>query len=90
MDTHTHTHALYYTMYILVSRCTHTVGIHNYVCRHILMPGRPWDDKVTELRSTMKSKDCVALVVTALDDIAWLLNLRGDSFNEHNVLVIVK
>ena len=39
--------------------------------------GRAWQDKVSSLREKMVAKDAVALVLTALDDIAWLLNLRG-------------
>ena len=39
--------------------------------------GKDWQDKVLEVREVMKAKNAYALVVTALDDVAWLLNLRG-------------
>ena len=39
--------------------------------------GWSWEDKLTELRKKMKSKDCSLIVLSALDDVAWLLNLRG-------------
>ena len=40
-------------------------------------PGRSWEDKVCDTRSEMKKKGCTVLIVTALDEVAWLLNLRG-------------
>ncbi|KAK9508056.1 hypothetical protein O3M35_007802 [Rhynocoris fuscipes] len=39
--------------------------------------GRIWQDKVAEVRDMMKNEGCDALVITALDEIAWLLNIRG-------------
>lgn len=39
--------------------------------------GSSWQDKVTAIRLEMNNKDAKVLVLTALDDIAWLLNLRG-------------
>jgi len=39
--------------------------------------GRSWQNKVEEVREFLKEKKCQALVLTALDDVAWLLNLRG-------------
>lgn len=45
--------------------------------------GRPWHDKVSACRRAMAEKCCACLILSALDDIAWLLNLRGSdiSFN---------
>lgn len=40
-------------------------------------PGMNWKDKVAEVRKKMKKKKASALVVSALDEVAWLLNLRG-------------
>lgn len=34
-------------------------------------------DKVTELREDLQSYGVDAIVVTALDEISWLLNIRG-------------
>ena len=39
--------------------------------------GRSWEDKVCQVREMMTLKKKDALVLTALDDVAWLLNLRG-------------
>lgn len=43
----------------------------------ILFTGKTWQEKVKHVRGTMKKKKADALVVTALDEIAWLFNLRG-------------
>jgi len=39
--------------------------------------GKSWQDKVEDVRKEMLKKDASILVLTALDDIAWLVNLRG-------------
>jgi Xaa-Pro aminopeptidase len=39
--------------------------------------GLSWQDKMTEVRHSMESKNMNILLLTALDEIAWLLNLRG-------------
>lgn len=39
--------------------------------------GQSWEDKVIKLREKLKSKKCDAFVVTPLDELAWLFNLRG-------------
>ncbi|XP_032229694.1 xaa-Pro aminopeptidase 1 isoform X1 [Nematostella vectensis] len=39
--------------------------------------GKSWQDKVKELRTTLKKKKATAFVLTALDDVAWMFNLRG-------------
>ncbi|OQV20169.1 Xaa-Pro aminopeptidase 1 [Hypsibius exemplaris] len=39
--------------------------------------GKDWKDKVADVRLKMAEKKADYLVVTALDEIAWLLNLRG-------------
>jgi len=43
--------------------------------------GRSWRSKVEEIRGTLKEKGCEALVLSALDDVAWLLNLRGSDIH---------
>lgn len=40
--------------------------------------GRSALDKLTAVRNVMKENDCRCHVLTSLDDIAWLLNLRGN------------
>lgn len=39
--------------------------------------GRSWQDKVEEVRSNLREKGASALILSALDDVAWMLNLRG-------------
>lgn len=39
--------------------------------------GKEWSVKVQDLRGELKKKKAGSIVLTALDDIAWLLNLRG-------------
>lgn len=45
--------------------------------------GISWKDKVADLRLKMAERNVVWFVVTALDEIAWLFNLRGSDV-EHN------
>lgn len=39
--------------------------------------GKRWEDKLDATREKIKAMGCDAMVVTALDEIAWLLNIRG-------------
>ncbi|XP_071955548.1 xaa-Pro aminopeptidase ApepP-like [Antedon mediterranea] len=39
--------------------------------------GKTWQNKVMEIRRKMQEKDASALIVSALDEVAWLFNLRG-------------
>ncbi|XP_070541372.1 xaa-Pro aminopeptidase 1-like isoform X2 [Ptychodera flava] len=45
--------------------------------------GESWEDKVINIRKQMKEKMAEYLVVTALDEVAWLFNLRGSDI-EYN------
>lgn len=47
----------------------------------ISITGKGWPVKIQELRDELKKKKCGAVVLTALDDIAWLLNLRGSDID---------
>uniref|UniRef100_UPI00358E7D6B xaa-Pro aminopeptidase 1 n=1 Tax=Myxine glutinosa TaxID=7769 RepID=UPI00358E7D6B len=40
--------------------------------------GQSWEDKVRHIRSKMEQRQAVWLVITNLDEVAWLLNLRGN------------
>lgn len=42
-----------------------------------LLPGQTWQRKVDKVRDSMKASGHDLLVLSALDDCAWLLNLRG-------------
>lgn len=47
--------------------------------------GLSWKEKITALRTKMSERKVPWLVVTALDDVAWLFNLRGSDI-EYNPL----
>lgn len=49
--------------------------------------GKPAVEKVEELRMTMKKNQATVHLLTSLDDIAWLLNIRGDDV-EHTPVVL--
>lgn len=40
--------------------------------------GVKWETKVKDLRDALRKEGCDAFVVTALDEVSWLLNMRGD------------
>lgn len=39
--------------------------------------GKSWDDKIKDLRKQLISNSATAFIVYKLDEVAWLLNLRG-------------
>ena len=45
--------------------------------------GRSRYDKLTDLRKFLLMKDCDSILISALDEIAWLLNIRGSDI-EYN------
>jgi len=47
--------------------------------------GKSWETKVTEIRKTMTEKGTDVLVLSALDDVAWMLNLRGSDIQYNPV-----
>ena len=44
-------------------------------------------EKIAGIRKEMKEKDAKALLLTSLDDIAWLLNMRGDDIAYNPVVL---
>ena len=50
--------------------------------------GKPFESKLSGLRTEIEKSGSAAMVVTELDEIAWLFNLRGEgkSFNNSNFL----
>lgn len=53
---------------------------HKTVVTHPLKySGLQWTTKVLNLRETLKSKGYKAMVVSEMDEIAWLFNLRKHS-----------
>ncbi|XP_074641946.1 xaa-Pro aminopeptidase 1-like [Tubulanus polymorphus] len=49
--------------------------------------GKSWQEKIQDIREKLKGKKCDALVLTALDDIAWLFNLRGSDIEYNPVFL---
>jgi Xaa-Pro aminopeptidase len=43
--------------------------------------GHSWQEKVSDVRKNMEAQSATSLVVTAMDEIAWLLNLRGSDID---------
>ncbi|CAI8054675.1 Xaa-Pro aminopeptidase 1 [Geodia barretti] len=43
--------------------------------------GHSWQEKVSDVRKKMEARSATSLVVTAMDEIAWLLNLRGSDID---------
>ena len=39
--------------------------------------GKSWQDKVQSCRDEIKKKSCQGLIITMLDEICWLFNIRG-------------
>ena len=40
--------------------------------------GKPWTEKVSDLRNTLRDSRKYGMVVSELDEIAWLFNMRGE------------
>lgn len=43
--------------------------------------GKSRTDKIAEIREQMKAKEADTFILTSLDDIAWLLNIRGNDIH---------
>lgn len=50
-------------------------------------PGESREEKLSWLRAVLEEKDCDAALISALDGIAWLLNVRGQDI-DYNPFVI--
>ena len=51
--------------------------------------GEKWQDKVARVKAAMEKENCSVLVVSALDEIAWLFNLRFIySFTSHFLKIL--
>ena len=48
---------------------------------HYGLTGESHLDKIQRLRTELSKKKCKAMVVTMLDEIAWLFNLRGSDID---------
>ena len=49
-----------------------------------LFTGKSWQDKIGELKDNMRENGYDATVLTALDEISWLFNLKGGSDIPHS------
>ena len=49
--------------------------------------GKAASEKIEEVRKELKKADCESLFLSALDEIAWVLNLRGDDVKCNPVVV---
>ena len=49
--------------------------------RDIRWTGKSRADKIAEIREQMKAKEADTFILTSLDDIAWLLNIRGNDIH---------
>ena len=49
--------------------------------------GVPWQDKVKRLQSALDTGDAAALVVSMLDEVAWLFNIRGGDIDFNPVTI---
>lgn len=48
---------------------------------NIRWTGKSRADKIAEIREQMKAKEADTFILTSLDDIAWLLNIRGNDIH---------
>jgi Xaa-Pro aminopeptidase len=51
----------------------------------MLMTGKPFEEKLTELRKELTEKKSSGMVVSMLDEVAWLFNLRGSDIDYNPV-----
>jgi len=49
--------------------------------------GKTWEEKVKELQVTLDGNDVYGVVVAALDEVAWLFNLRGSDITFNPVFI---
>lgn len=51
--------------------------IYDIYVHDIEYAGEDWKDKIKALRQALTSKNCDAIIITSLTEVAYLLNLRG-------------
>ena len=50
----------------------------NLVIQPLEFSGKPWTEKVSDLRQFLNDSQKTGMVVSELDEIAWLFNMRGE------------
>ncbi len=63
------------------------IPINKILIHDIKFAGKTVDDKVLEVRKIMKKRDFDYHIISSLDDIAWLYNIRGNDI-DYNPLAI--
>jgi len=51
--------------------------------------GKTFKDKITDLREDLRENKAGAMIVTAMDEIIWLFNIRGNHIYNENVFIPV-
>ena len=55
-----------------------SIPMDSVVLHDLKWAGKPTSEKIAQIRAEMKANGCDSLLLAALDDIAWTLNLRGN------------
>ena len=50
--------------------------------------GKPWTEKIEDLRQFLSNSDRFGMVVSELDEVAWLFNMRGEGGSTVESLLI--
>ena len=50
--------------------------------------GKPWTEKIEDLRQFLSDSERFGMVVSELDEIAWLFNIRGEGGSTVDSLII--
>ncbi len=63
------------------------VPLNEVVVQPLNLAGEPAREKISRIRQTLRGQHADGMLVTALDDIAWTLNLRGSDVHCNPVFV---
>lgn len=63
------------------------IPLHSVRLQPLAYAGEPAHEKLDRLRRALRGSHCDGMLVSALDDIAWLLNLRGSDVHCNPVFV---
>ncbi|KAH6579732.1 hypothetical protein BASA61_010075 [Batrachochytrium salamandrivorans] len=59
--------------------------VNPIVVLDVKFAGKPFEEKIAELQDKLRKEQCWGVAVTALDEIAWLFNLRGSDIQYNPV-----
>ena len=57
------------------------------ICLDTVITGKSCSEKLTDLREALNHNGCNSILLTALDDIAWLFNIRGNDIMYNPVVI---